>query len=98
MNPEEIISLKGWDFLDGEKVKALRGKAAESQHALDVLCARTFATIEGKRFLKWMVQQTVLMPTGDANATERGAGIAEGRNDFVRQILMMIERSKRGPK
>lgn len=96
MNPEELVKLTGWDFLDREKVKALQGKDAAKARELDQLCWRTFNSVEGKRFLRWMVQQTILRPTFTANSSQFGAGIREGQNDLVRQLLAMCERSKNG--
>ena len=98
MNPEEIQKLKGWDFHDPAKVRELKGREAQKAHDLDTLAYRVFATDDGKKFLKWMVQQTILRPTGGPNASERGAGIREGQNDIVLQINGMIERSKQGVK
>lgn len=97
MTPDDILKLKGWEFLDSEKVRASRGKAAANAHALDVLAYDTFSTTAGKKLLRWMVQQTILRPTVTGAASQFQAGIREGQNDLVRQILAMIERSQKGP-
>lgn len=97
MNPDEIIKLKGWDYLDPGKAQAAKGKAAARAHSLDMLVYETFNTDAGKKLLKWMVQQTVLRPTVTATSTSFQAGIREGQNDLVRQLLAMIERTRKGP-
>lgn len=96
MNPEEIQKLKGWDYHDAEKIRELKGREARKAHDLDTLAYRVFATDDGKKLLKWMVQQTVLRPTLTANSSVFHAGIREGQNDMIRQLLAMIERSKKG--
>lgn len=97
MNVDDITRLKGWEFLDGEKVREMKGKSAAQAHALDMLAFSTFSTPEGKKLLRWMVQQTVLRPTVTPAGTQFQAGIREGQNDLVRQLLSMIERSQKGP-
>lgn len=98
MNPEEIQKLKGWDYHDAQKIRELKGRDAQKAHDLDTLAFRVFATDEGRKLMKWMLQQTVLRPTLTANSTVFQAGIREGQNDMVRQLLAMIERSKQGIK
>lgn len=97
MNVDEILKLRGWQHLDPEIAKARRKQAAAKAFALDSLADETFGTPAGKKLLRWMAQQTILRPTGDGGASERAAGIREGQNDLVRQLLAMIERAKQGP-
>ena len=98
MDEEKIVQLTGWDYLDAiGKPTAAQAMSKAKAHALDVLAAETFASVAGKKLLRWMVQRTVLKPTVTANSTEFQAGIREGQNDFVRQLLAMIQRAKREP-
>lgn len=97
MDVDEIARLRGWQYLDGTAAKEMRRKAGVKAYALDRLAADVFGTPDGKRLLRWMVQQTVLQPTFTGSSTQFQAGIREGQNNLVRQLLAMIERAKKGP-
>lgn len=97
MNPDDLAGLRGWDYLDAAKLADAKKRAGQKAYEIDSLAAAVFGTQEGKRLLRWMLKQTVLRPTVTPTSTEFAAGIREGQNDLVRQILAMIERAKKGP-
>lgn len=98
MDDEAIVRLKGWSPLDNlSEALPDRQMSLAKGKALDLLAAQTFGTEAGKKLLRTMVSRTVLRPTVSASSTQFGAGIREGQNDIIRQLLAMIERGKKEP-
>lgn len=60
------------------------------------LFSTTFSTEAGQLVLKILKQTTIDRPVIKPDSTQFGAGIREGQNDIVRQILDQIRLAKEG--
>lgn len=91
-----VASLEGWEALDLEHPAHQRAEEQRIEKAREIATAfrECFATEAGQYVLRHLMEQTVLRPTVRPESTQFGAGIREGQNDLVRQILAQIDLAK----
>lgn len=90
-NPLNQIS--GWEGLDldGEQQQKLKAENVEKAREIASRYKRLFSTEDGEFVLNNLMSTTLLRPVVKPGSTQFEAGIREGQNDIVRQILQQIE-------
>lgn len=94
----KVTELQGWDKLDLDNpvIQQQRENLTAQAKSIAELFSSCFRTDAGKAVLDILVKQTIMRPVVTNNATQFQAGIREGQNDLVRQILANIELANAG--
>lgn len=81
-----------WDSLDIEGEEIQKQKAENEKKARDIASRfyGCFSTEDGQFVLQRLKEITIDRPVLNANSTQFGAGMREGQNTLVRQILEQI--------
>lgn len=81
-----------WDSLDieGEEIKKLKAESEKKAREIASRFYGCFNTEDGEFVLNRLKEITLDRPVLNANSTQFGAGIREGQNMIVRQILDQI--------
>lgn len=81
-----------WEALDieGDQVKKAKANSARKAREIAGHFQRCFSTDDGQYVIKRLKEITLDRPVLNANSTQFGAGMREGQNTIVRQILDQI--------
>lgn len=83
------MSTDGWSFFEPQREET--GKAVED---IDILLARTFDTVEGRKALEWLRAMTIEQPAWVPGVDASHGFAREGQNSLVREIERRIRRAK----
>jgi len=81
-----------WDSLDieGDAVQKLKAESAKKARDIASRFYGCFSTEDGQFVINRLKDITLGRPVLNANSTQFGAGMREGQNTIVRQILDQI--------
>lgn len=85
---------EGWEGINVVDFDAKQPKDNDTKR-LDRAFARTFATEEGGKVLKYLIEKTIDQPTWIPGADTSFGFAREGQNSIIRDILQRIERTKK---
>jgi hypothetical protein len=81
--------VEDWDSLDidGDAIQQLKAESAQKARDIASRFYGCFSTEDGQFVINRLKEITLERPVLNANSTQFGAGMREGQNAIVRQIL-----------
>jgi hypothetical protein len=81
--------VEDWDSLDidGDAIQQLKAESAQKARDIASRFYGCFSTEDGQFVINRLKEITLDRPVLNANSTQFGAGMREGQNAIVRQIL-----------
>lgn len=93
------MSSEGWLGIDEAEARAAADRDAQllERYRVDLLYARTFASIEGAQVLAHLRKLTIEQPAWIPGQDASHGFAREGQNSIVREIERRIRRAAEGP-
>lgn len=93
-----MIAAEGWAGVDGaDAIRPEDDAALQERWRVDLLYARTFATVEGAQVLRHLRDHTIEQPAWVPGLDSSHGFAREGQNSIVREIERRIRRAAEGP-
>lgn len=90
-NPYDSMGLP-----DPEEAKRYQEEIEASGNKLDYLIHKIFTTDEGREYLEIMKNSLMMTPTAQAGMEPLEVGIHEGVKQFIRNIILTIDKVEKG--